>query len=54
MIDFTIYLTREKHAPKVFLAVYNNGECTYVSKDLSDDPALLYKKLQTLFTYHYE
>lgn len=54
MIDFTIYLTREKHALKVFLAVYNNGECTYVSKDLSDDPALLYKKLHTLFTDHYE
>ena len=25
MIDFCIYLTREKHDPKVYLAVYNNA-----------------------------
>ena len=44
MIDFCIYLTREKHDPKVYLAVYNNGKCTYVSKDLSGNPEVLYKK----------
>ena len=54
MIDFCIYLTREKHDPKVYLAVYNNGKCTYVSKDLSGNPEVLYKKLHTLFTDHYE